>query len=44
MLPAPLPFDYVQYLDRGDRIRRAQMQTKGGRERRAPFGTSRSGE
>ena len=25
MIPARLPFDYLQYLDRGDRIRRPRL-------------------
>lgn len=39
MLLAPLPFDYVQHIDRGDRIRRSRSRPNGSRLRR---GTRRS--
>jgi hypothetical protein len=34
MLLAPLPFDYAQLLDPGDRVRRARKKTTGRRVRR----------
>ena len=40
MLLAPLPFDYLQHLDRGDRIRRTPRRPTGSRVRRGtPGGT-----
>jgi len=34
MFPAQLPFDYLQQLDRGDRIRRSRALSGGSRLRR----------
>ena len=34
MLPASLPFDYLQHIDSGNRIRRSRMRPKGSRVRR----------
>jgi hypothetical protein len=34
MLVASLPFDYVQHIDRGDRIRRSRPRPNGSRVRR----------
>ena len=34
MLLAPLPFDYLQHIDRGDRIRRSRTRPNGSRVRR----------
>ena len=34
MHPAALPFDYVKYLDPGDRIRRSRTRPHGSRVRR----------
>jgi hypothetical protein len=34
MLLAPLPFDYLQHLERGDRLRRTQTLPTGTRVRR----------
>jgi hypothetical protein len=40
MFPAALPFDYLQYLDRGDRTRRSRTRPNGSRVRRGtPSGT-----
>ena len=40
MLLAPLPFDYIQHLDRGDRIRRSRNRPSDSRVRRGtPGGT-----
>ena len=40
MLLASLPFDYLQHLDRGDRIRRTRTRPTGSRVRRGtPGGT-----
>jgi hypothetical protein len=36
MLLAPLPFDYAQHLDPGDRVRRTRKATLGSRVRRTP--------
>lgn len=36
MLLAPLPFDYLQHIDRGDRIRRSRTRPDGTRVRRRP--------
>lgn len=36
MLLAPLPFDYAQLLDPGDRVRRTRKATTGRRVRRTP--------
>jgi hypothetical protein len=36
MLLAPLPFDYAQHLDPGDRVRRTRNTTLGSRVRRPP--------
>ncbi len=33
MLIAQLPFDYIQLIDRGDRIRRVRIRPNGGRVR-----------
>jgi len=41
MLVASLPFDYVQHIDRGDRIRRWRTRPNGSRVRR---GTPGAGE
>jgi len=38
MLLAPLPFDYLQHLDRGDRIRRSRTRSTGSRVRRGTPG------
>jgi hypothetical protein len=38
MLPAALPFDYVQHIDRGDRIRRSRIRPSGSRVRRGTPG------
>ena len=35
MLLAPLPFDYLQHLERGDRLRRTRTRPTGSRVRRA---------
>jgi hypothetical protein len=40
MLLAPLPFDYAQLLDPGDRVRRARKATSGRRVRRTPAAAS----
>jgi hypothetical protein len=34
MLLARLPFDYLQHLDRGDRVRRSRLRPSGNRVRR----------
>jgi hypothetical protein len=34
MLPASLPLDYLQHLDRGDRVRRSRICPGGSRVRR----------
>jgi hypothetical protein len=34
MLPAAIPFDYLQHIDRGDRIRRSRVRPSGSRVRR----------
>ncbi len=34
MLLAPLPLDYLQYMDRGDRVRRSRVRPNGSRVRR----------
>jgi hypothetical protein len=34
MLLAPLPFDYLQHLERGDRVRRTRSRPTGSRRRR----------
>ena len=34
MFQAPLPFDYLQYFDPGDRIRRSRTRPSGSRVRR----------
>jgi hypothetical protein len=34
MLPAQLPFEYLQHIDRGDRIRRSRTRPNGNRVRR----------
>jgi hypothetical protein len=34
MLPAALPFDYLQQIDRGDRMRRSRARPSGSRVRR----------
>jgi hypothetical protein len=40
MLPASLPFDYLQHFGRGDRVRRSRARPNGSRVRRgAPRGT-----
>jgi hypothetical protein len=40
MLLASLPFDYLQHIDRGDRIRRSRARPNGSRVRRGtPRGT-----
>jgi hypothetical protein len=39
MFPALLPFDYLQRIDRGDRIRRSLDRPNGSRGRRTPRGT-----
>jgi hypothetical protein len=36
MLLAPLPFEYIEYLDPGDRRRRMRKRPTGTRVRRAP--------
>ena len=41
MHPAAIPFDYVQYLDTGDRLRRTRARPNGSRVRR---GARRNGE
>jgi hypothetical protein len=38
MLLGRLPFDYIQYIDRGDRIRRSRGRPNGSRRRRGPRG------
>jgi hypothetical protein len=38
MFPAPLPFDYIQYFDRGDRLRRSRARANGSRVRRTQRG------
>ena len=38
MLLAPLPFDYLQHLDRTDRIRRSRARPTGSRVRRGTRG------
>jgi hypothetical protein len=38
MLLAPLPLDYLQHLDRGDRIRRSRTRPTGSRVRRGMTG------
>jgi hypothetical protein len=38
MFPAALPYDYVKYLDRSDRIRRLQTRPTGSRVRRGKLG------
>ena len=40
MLLAPLPFDYLQHLDRGDRVRRTRVRPNGSRVRRVPPGAA----
>ena len=34
MFPPALPYDYVQYLDPGDRVRRSRIRPNGSRVRR----------
>jgi hypothetical protein len=42
MLVASLPYDYLQHIDRGDRIRRSRARPNGSRVRRGvPGGTGR---
>jgi len=36
MLLATLPFDYIQHLDPGDRVRRTRTRPTGSRIRRTP--------
>jgi hypothetical protein len=38
MLLAPLPFDYLQHLERSDRLRRTRMRPTGSRVRRVSGG------
>ena len=38
MLLAPLPFDYLQHLDRSDRVRRIRNRPTGRRVRRGDAG------
>jgi hypothetical protein len=38
MLPASLPFDYIQQIDRGDRVRRGRTRPSGSRVRRGAPG------
>ncbi len=38
MLPAALPFEYVQLIDRSDRIRRSRIRPSGSRVRRGAGG------
>jgi hypothetical protein len=38
MLPASLPYDYLQHIDRGDRIRRSRTRSNGSRLRRGTPG------
>jgi hypothetical protein len=38
MLLAPLPFDYLQHLERGDRLRRTRTRPTGSRVRRVSSG------
>jgi len=40
MHPAALPYDYLQLIDRGDRIRRSRVRPSGSRLRRG----TRTGE
>jgi hypothetical protein len=42
MLLAPLPFDYLQHLDRSDRLRRIRTRPTGSRVRRG--GAGKGGE
>jgi hypothetical protein len=39
MFPAALPFDYIQQIDRGDRVRRSRIRPNGSRVRRGAPGT-----
>jgi hypothetical protein len=39
MFPAALPFDYLQQIDRGDRVRRSRIRPSGSRVRRGAPGT-----
>ena len=34
MLPAALPYDYLQHLERGTRVRRSKTRPRGSRVRR----------
>jgi hypothetical protein len=38
MLPASLPFDYLQHVDPGDRVRRSRARSSGSRVRRGTAG------
>ncbi len=38
MLPASLPFDYLQQIDRGDRVRRSRIRPSARRVRRGAPG------
>ena len=40
MLVASLPYEYVQQIDRGDRVRRSRKRTGGSRVRRGAPGTA----
>ena len=42
MHPAALPFDYLQHIDRGDRIRRSRARPSGSRVRRAAAARQRA--
>jgi hypothetical protein len=39
MFPAALQFDYIQQIDRGDRVRRSRNRPNGSRVRRGAPGT-----
>jgi hypothetical protein len=41
MLHAALPFDYLQHIDRGGRIRRSRTRPNGTRVRRSTLGGTR---
>jgi hypothetical protein len=38
MISTALPFDYIQHIDRGDRIRRSRTRPHGNRVRRGTSG------
>jgi hypothetical protein len=38
MFPTPLPFDHIEYFDRGDRLRRSRARANGSRVRRTQRG------